>query len=314
MSFIKKTIKYSLWLIGVILLFLIALYFFIQTETFNKLALSFALDKLNNSESWIKKDNLIYAESINGNLLKGLRINNVVVTVRKDTLVSLNYLYLKYDIWGLLNKKISVDSVVLNSPVINLSKIKDGSDSLVWNFSNLFTSSADTSAASDFNWDIYLRSLKVENGKFKILDSIPSKPLWALQWEKQNELSLNNLNISDFELDLSVEYSKLLKKFNLRNLSFVSNTDFRLNKLAFDAYINSRDTTTDLSNFVLLTDRSDLKITKLSAYNFNPLDSNAFADYMNTKMSFILNTDKFNFADLKFFLPAVDMLDSTVSL
>lgn len=314
MSFLKKAIKYSIWLIGVLFILVIALYLFIQTEAFNKLALNFALDKINNSESWIKKDNSIYAESINGNLLKGIRINNIVVTVRKDTLVSINSLSLKYDIRGLLNNTISVDSVVLNSPVINLAKIKDESDSLAWNFSNLFTPSADTSAASEFKWDIYLSSLKIENGKFKILDTIPSKPLWALEWEKQNEFSFNKLNISEFELDLSGEYSKLIKKISLRNMSYVSNTDFRLDKLAFDAYINSHDTTTDVSNFVLLTDRSDIKISKLSAYNFNPLDSNAFTDYMNTKMSFILNTERFNFADLRFFLPTVDMLDSTVSL
>jgi len=314
MSFIKKTIKYSVWLIGAICILVIALYIFIQTEAFNKIALSFALDKLNNSDSWVKKDNLIYAESINGNLLKGLKINNIVVTVKKDTLVSLNYLYLKYDIWGLFNKTINVDSVVLNSPVINLSKIKDGSDSLAWNFSNLFSPSTDTSAAADFNWKIYVNSLRIENGKFRILDTIPSKPLWALEWEKQNEFSFNKLNISDFELDISGEYSKSIKKLNLRNLSFNSNTDFHLKNLAFDAYINSADTTTDVSNFVLITDRSDVRISRLSAYSFNPLDSNAFVNYMNTKMSFTLNTDRFNFADLKFFLPTVDMLDSSVSL
>ena len=116
MRFLKKILKYSAWFIGTIIVLFVVLYLFIQTETFNKLALNFALNKLNESDSWVKKDNSIKVESINGNLLKGLRINNVVVTVRKDTLVSVNYIDLKYDIWGLLKQTISVEYAVLNSP------------------------------------------------------------------------------------------------------------------------------------------------------------------------------------------------------
>ena len=90
---------------------------------------------------------------------------------------------------------------------INLYKINGSSDSLVWNFTNLFEPSADTTT-SDFKWDIYVNSLKIENGKFKILDTMPSMPLWALQWEKQTEFNFNKLDVSDFQLDLTGEYSK----------------------------------------------------------------------------------------------------------
>ncbi len=189
MIFLKKILKYSAYLLVLLIVLMAALYFFIQTETFNKLALNYALSELNESESWIEKDNFLSVESINGNILNGLRINNAVITVKKDTLLSVKYIDLKYNIFGLLYQTISVDYAVLNSPVINLYKIKEDSDSLVWNFSNLLTPSTDTSE-SEFNWDIYVNSLKIENGNFKILDTIPSMPLWALQWEKQSEFNL----------------------------------------------------------------------------------------------------------------------------
>jgi hypothetical protein len=313
MKTFRKILKYFIWFIGVTVVLLIALYFFIQTETFNRWALNFALNKLNNSENWLKKENTITVESINGNILKGLKVNNVFITVKKDTLVSIKYIDLKYDIWGLLKQKISLDYIVLNSPEVNLTKIKGGADSLVWNFTNLFTPSADTTP-SQFNWDIYVNSLKVENGKFKILGDIPSKPLWAVQWERQSEFNYNELDISDFQLDMTGEYSKKFKKINLRNLSFNSNTDITLKKLSFEANINIQDTLTEISNLELLTDRSHIKLSRFSANALNPLDSNAFNNYGDKKMSLVLNVEKFNFADLKYFIPSVDMLDGTASL
>lgn len=313
MIFLKKTLKYFAYLLVLLFVLMASLYLFIQTETFNKFALNYALSELNESESWIEKDNFISVESVNGNLLQGIRINNAVITVKKDTLLSVKYLDLKYNIFGLLYRTISVDYAVLNSPVINLFKIKDDSDSLVWNFSNLLTPSTDTSK-SEFNWDVYVNSFKIDNGNFKILDTIPSMLLWALKWDKQNEFGINKLDVSGFELDLSGEYSKTYKKLNLKNLAFITNSDFILKKFALDAYINENENFTEINNFELISDRSDIKISKLSAFDFNPLDSNAFDNYMNTKIAFTLNVDKFNFADLRYFLPTVDMLDSSVSL
>ena len=313
MKIFRKILKYFILFFGAIVVLLIALYIFIQTETFNGWALNFALNKLNDSENWLKKENFITVESINGNILESLQANNIVITVKKDTLVNIKKIELKYDIWALLKQKISLDYAVINSPAVNLTKIKEGSDSLFWNFTNLFTPSVDTTP-SQFDWDIYVNSLLIENGKFKILGDIPTNPLWAVQWERQNEFALNELDISDFRLDMTGEYSKEFKKINVRNISFNSNTDITLKKLSFDAYINVHDTLTEISNLELLTDRSHIKVSRFSANALNPLDSNAFYDYGDKNISLVLNVEKFNFADLKYFIPDVDMLDGTVSL
>ncbi len=314
MKIFKKILKYFIWSAGTIAIFLIALIIFIQTDTFNKWALNFALNKLNNSESWLKKENSINAESINGNILKGLRIDNIVITVKKDTLVSISYLDLKYDIWGLLKQKISIDYAVINNPNIKLSKIKGDLDSTIWNFASLFPPSADTTPSSPFNWDIYVNSFRIENGKIKILGEIPDKPLWAIQWEKQSEFKFNELDVSGLNLDMKGEYSKKIKKINLWNLSFISNTDVALKKLSFEADINIPDTLTEISNLELLTDRSDIKLSRFSAKGFNPLDNDAFKNYENKKISLVLSIEKFDFDDLKFFIPAVNMLGGISTL
>ena len=314
MKIFKKIIKYSIWSISIIVILITAIFIFIQTELFNKWALDLTLSTLNNSETWLKKENFITVESINGNILKGLRVNNIVVTVKKDTLASIKYLDLKYDIWGLLKQKIGVEYIVINSPEINIVKIKSDSDSLIWNFSNLFSPSTDTTPASQFNWNIYVNSLKVEDGKIKVLGEIPPEPLWALHWEKQDEFEFNKLDISGFQLDMAGEYSQKIRKVNLLNLSFNSNTDVIFKKLSFDANINISDTLTEINNFELLTDRSDIKIKSFTAEKFNPLDSNAFSNYENKKVSIMLDLEKFDFDDVKFLLPDVDMLGSVSAL
>ncbi|MFA7359851.1 MAG: hypothetical protein WC139_02325 [Candidatus Kapaibacterium sp.] len=313
MKVFKRILKYSAWLISIFIILIIALIIFIQTELFNKWALSYTINSLNESESWIKKDNFISAESINGNILKGLRINKAVITVKKDTLISADFIDLKYNIWGLMNKSIYVDYAVINSPVVNLYKIAGKSDSLIWNFTGLFEPSGDTTA-SDFDWHVYVDSLKVENGNFRILDTIPSKPLWALEWDKQPEFNINKLNVSDFQLETKIEYSKQYSKISIRNLSFASNTDFALKRLSLDAFINDKDTLTDIADFVLITDRSDIKIGRLSVNGINPVIDGSFNNFENTKILLNLGIDKFDFADLRFFFPDLDILDSTVSL
>lgn len=314
MKIFRRLLKYFIWLIGVIFVLLIALYIFIQTDTFDKWALNYALNKINNSEEWLRKENYVSVESLNGNILQGIRANNVVITIKKDTVLNIKYLDVKYDIWGFLKHRISLDYLVINSPEINLTKIKSNSDSLVWNFTNLFEPSADTTP-SQFNWDIYVNSFRIENGNIKILDEILSKPLWTMQWEKQKEFDFNKLAISNLQLDMSGEYSKKLKKINLRNLSFNSNTDVILRKLVFDADINVQNNLTDITNLSLITDRSDININKFSVNELNPLESNAFDNYENKKLLLVLNIERFNFADLKYFFPTVDMLgDSTISL
>ena len=129
----KKISKIFFWLSGIIILILIFIFVFIQTETFNKIALNFAVDKLN--ESFETNDSEIQIGSLDGNILTGLRINKGVIKVKKDTLLKFEHIDLKYDLWGLLDKQIRLDHLTINSPGINLRMLKDSTGNLIWNFS-----------------------------------------------------------------------------------------------------------------------------------------------------------------------------------
>ena len=307
-KFFKILLKVVLGLVIFLIVLVASLYFYIQTDTFNNIALNFGKDKLN--ESWAGKNSSIHVESLQGNILKGLVINKGTIVTEKDTLLKFSYITLKYDIWGLLNKEIRLDYLVLNSPTINLTKVKD-SDSLVWNFTKLFSSSTEPNdtSTSAFDWGISVKKFKIENGTFKTSgDSIPAPVKFT------REFDFNNLLAANLELELTADYFTDYKNLSMKNLSFNTNSDFKLKHFNFDAGINIKDTVTDVWNFNLATDISNIKFDKLKLQSFNPFDSNSFSDFYNKNIEADIKIDKFNFKDLKYFLPSVDMLDSVVNV
>ncbi|MEP7146078.1 MAG: hypothetical protein ABI792_03610 [bacterium] len=310
---IKSVLKIFAGIIISILLVLILLYIFIQTDAFNKWALEFTLEKVN--ASWQEKDNKITADSLTGNILTGLTLHKGAIFTKGDSLLRFDYLDIKYDIWGLLKQEIRLGHVILNSPEINLAKVKNGED-LAWNFTNLFSSSdeKDTSVA-EFDWDITVENFKIQNGSMKVFGNInDTMPVWKREFSKLDSFDINSLYVKNFELDLSADYFKNRKNISLKNLSFNTNSDFNIKKLKLDAFINRKDSVTDLSGFELITSRSDMKIGKLKMNRFNPFDSIVYYEFGSKDIAADINIEKFNFDDLKFFIPSLKMLDSIVSL
>ncbi|MBS1494844.1 MAG: translocation/assembly module TamB domain-containing protein [Bacteroidetes bacterium] len=310
-KYLKLALKILLGIVIFVVVLVVGLYFFIQTDTFNNIALNFGKDKLN--ESWAGKNSNIQIESLHGNILKGLTINKGSIITEKDTLLTFNYITLKYDIWGLLNKEIRLDYLTINSPKINLTKVKDA-DSLVWNFTKLFSSSTEPNdtSTSAFDWGISIKKFKIENGTFRTSGDSVTVP--GAQPKFMKEFDFNNFLAANLEIEFTVDYFKDYKNISMKNLSFNTNSDFKIKHLNFDAGINIKDTVTDLWNFNLITDRSNIKFDKLKMNRFDPFDSNSFNNIKNKNLEADIKIEKFNFKDLRYFLPTVDMLDSTVNL
>lgn len=313
-KFFKKALKIFLWFSGVLILLLLGIFLFIQTNTFNKLALDYAVEKLN--EGLEQQNSKIEISSLNGNIFSGLILDSGLITIDNDTLLKFNYIDVKYDVWGLLDKQIRLEHLIINSPNVNFTKIKDSTQNLVWNFSKLFSSSDETdTSASTFDWDIAVNNLKIENGFFKTRDEFIDTTLTAQShYQRQNEFDFNNLLISDLNLELNAKYFRDSKKINLQSFSFNSNSDFSVDKFTFDADINIEDKLTQLTNLEIITDRSEINFNKLVLSEFNPFDSTTFENFADKDFEADINIDKFDFSDLRFFVPDVNMLDSTISL
>ncbi len=313
----KKILKIIAGIIISLIILITLGYFFIQTESFNRWALQYTLDELNKDLQ--TRGVYINADSIQGNILEGLILKRACVSVNEDTLFSFSSIELKYDLRGLLENEIRIENFKINSPVIKLSKIKYSNDSTLWNISKLFSSSKEKDTSeSVFDWGVVIENLKIENGEMTVKgQSDIETPHWRLQKEKMKEFDFNNLEVRNLELELNAQYFPEYKNINFRNLSFTTNSDFNVRKFTMTSGIDHKDSISELHSFELITDRSDIKINVAKMTGFNPFDSSAFDNVENIKDKDIeadIEIRQFNFADLKFFVPSVDMLDSTVGL
>lgn len=309
---LRKGGKLLLWSFGLFVLLLVLLFIFIQTDTFNKYLLEYTLKQLNPSIN--QKDYKLNAESLEGNLLNGIKLMQGSLTLKADTLVAFNYLEVKYDLWGLIDKRITVKELVLSEPIISLSQISSG-DSLVWNYEGLFPKGEPDTASTLFDWDISCEMLRIENGFIRIAgDSLKPAARWMEKRAYMQNFDLMRTDISELNLELSAKYYTDFKSVSIKNLSFNTNSELSARKLQLDVNLNEKDTVTQLWNFELITNRSDIKIYRLFAERFNPLLGVNYEEFGNKNIDASIDIKKFNFDDLTFFLPEINFLDSTVAV
>jgi hypothetical protein len=311
---LTKVLKIFLWISGALLFLLAGIFIFIQTDTFNRLALNYAVDKLN--ESWEQKDSRISVNSLKGNIFSGLILDSGYIITDQDTILKFNSIDIKYDVWGLLDHQIRLDNVVLNTPVINLTGVKDSTENLIWNFSRLFSTSSETdTASSSFDWDITLNKLKIENGYIRTKVEGNDIVLSAKESiQRKNKFDPENLIISDLNLELNGKYFRDSKKISLNNFSFNSNSGINIKNFAFDAGIDIKDTVTEINGLEIITDRSNIKLNKIVISSFNPFDSSTFSNLSNKDLEADVNIENINFSELKYFVPEADILDSTAGI
>ncbi len=314
-TFLGSLLKWLTIAAASVVLLLICLFIFIQTDLFDKLALNFALDKVNSS--FASKQTTIYAESLTGNLLKGFSLNNGSIKVKDDTLINFSSISAKYSIWKLLSKEISVQDLTLKDPQINLTKVKDKNDSLKWNLSYFLESEKkeEDTTTSEFDWVINAENVSIENGAIRILeDKNSTLPIREIMMQQLDSFEFGKLDVNDFNLNLKAYYSPDSKDVTINNLSFKTNSDFNLNKLTLHANLNEKDTVTEVNNFALVTDRTDFLINELKMNNLNPFDEVDYEKFGPNNTRIDLDMKTFNFDDLSFFIPELDFLDSTISL
>lgn len=309
----RKLWKILIWFFAIILLLLIFIFIFIQTDTFNRYTLEYTISELNESQH--TKNNNFYAQTIEGNIFSGIKLKNGSITVYNDTLLNFRSLEIKYDLWSLLDKRITLHEIILEEPFINFSMINSG-DTLIWNFENLLSSGEpDTIVTDPFDWGVVAENLRIVNGFIRITDDtvkLPSR--WHNNRAYLQTFDLYNSDISELNLELSANYYPDYKSISIKEFSFNTNSNLSLKKLKLDLSLNEKDTITDLWGFELLTNRSDIKIYRLYADKFNPFYEFNYEELGNRDIKVSLDIKKFNFDDLTYFLPGIGFLDSTVSV
>ncbi len=299
-----------------LLLFLVGLFFLLQTSFAKNWILHYAIDKVN--ESLVKKESTIYAESIEGSIISGLRLNKANIIVKKDTLLKVDYIDLGYDLWGIPNKNVYVSKVVLVNPTINLTKVSYNKDTLMWNIRYLlkvdYAGPEDTTLIP-FDWKITADKIEIIDGNFLILEYKNSElPIGQIPVTNTQRFDMENLYLRNFNLELAAKVYPETKSVDVKKINFNTNSDFSVKNLSFQAKI-LRKKLSQVNNLNLVTSRTKVDIKTVSLEDLDPFEQKIEYDKFDDKMMTIdLLTDKFDFADLKYFLPALDFLDGRVYL
>ncbi len=300
--------------LALFLLFL-ALAIFIQTSFFKNWALQYGVGKVN--EMLAEKEAFLSVGKLEGSILKDIKLIDVTLTVKKDTLIHLGSLEAEYKLSGLARKEVRVTNLILDSPQINFTKVRNKQDSLLWNIGYLLESEKkeEDTTKSEFDWKIYADNFELRNGAFRSLDfKKEGLPIRAAVMNKTISLTSDSLDVTSLNIKLSAEYLPDYKKVTVENITFKTNSLFNLNTLSFTASINEADLA-KVENLKLKTDKSNIDIKVASLENLNPLKS--AVDYFDfRKKNFVVDilTDKFDFDDLTYFLPDINFLNGDVYL
>jgi len=300
---------------GILVLLLILLLIFIQTDYFNRIAVDFALKEINKSLN--EKDSRLAIGSLEGNLLTGIVLKDAAVVVKEDTLIKFQSLTLKYDILRLLSKEVIAEEVILDRPSINLFKVRDKSDSLVWNFEYLLESEEEEedTTTSEFDWGISANKVQIKNGSLKILRDKPENiRLGEYAIQKIDTFGFSNLDVTELNVDLTANYFPLRKDAQIDNISFKTNSDFNVDSLRLEAELNVPDEIATLRNFRLYTDRSDIAFNFIRMTEISLEKGINYEEFDKNMTQIDLQITRINFDDLTFFLPELNFLDSVVSL
>jgi len=208
---IVKTV--SITITGIILLALIII-FLLFSGSFNN-----TLTRIINSQadSFIKGE--INVGKIEGKLLKGLSISNLLIKDKKDTILLAGIIDLGYSLPPLLKRKLQINHLNIRDVKLNLWQDADS----IWNILRLLenrdTVIEDIEPAVPFLWDIDLKSLSINNlnasvTKFDTTLMIPSGLMANLQLKLRmirNKLyfDLENLNLLTKEPRIQVDHLRL---------------------------------------------------------------------------------------------------------
>jgi len=315
-SFLGKLFRFCLYTFLGFLIMFVGIVFFLQTSFAKNWILHYAIDKVN--ESLVSKESRIDAESIEGSIISGLRLNKASVIVKKDTLLKLDFIELGYDLWGIPNKNVYVTKVILNNPVINLTKVNFKNDSLMWNLNYLLRSEVEEpedTTKKPFDWRITADKIEIVNGNFRILaDKNSSLPIGQIPVTNIENFGISNLYVSNFNLELSAKYYPERKSVDIKKINFNTNSEFNVKNLSLQATL-IKNKSTVVNNLNLTTNRTKIDIKTVGLEDFDPLEKAIeYEDFDSRIMTIDLLTDKFDFDDLKFFLPDLDFLDGRVYL
>ncbi len=279
------------------------------------MVIAFAVSQTSFFRNWLREEVMniadnalngkVYIGELDGTIFTSLILRNANVTMGSDTLLNAGRIELKTSPLQMLLKKIYVRKIEIDDTKINL--LKDSSGEL--NISKLIPPSGTTdTTASNFSFKIIVADLTIKNTDFSLNDYDIKKS------DSYDNLNMHNLLVKDLNISLEAFADIKNKVFEtvLHSLSFKPNINgFALNNLSGDFYINNDSIS--VNDLKIETDSSDLRLNA-GVNNFSIFDTTGNTNFAKAGLTLELNADQFALSDLSAFIPALNILNGTLSV
>lgn len=300
MKVVKHIARVALYAAGGIVLLLLLLAAATQTQFFRDRVRAFALAQL---------DSVLIAHvemgPVTGNLVTGFAIDGLSIVLGPDTIVQARQVGLRYNIFELPGKTISVHSLVLDRPVVRMLRSRSGT----WNLDAMMRPTAPDTAAAPFDWAIHLQRLEIIGGTVVLVDSTslddaedPDRPPDAIDYD--------HIQLTDLSLALSLRiqgesYGAQITRFS----AAVAGTPVRVKHMsgAFDLDSSS----VRVTDFRILTDSSHVGL-EAGLFGINLLAGADLHSLGSCSTAVDLQADPLAFGELGRILPATHFLRGSV--
>jgi hypothetical protein len=299
MKVVKTILRGILYLMGGTILVLLLLAGFTQTQFFRDRLRVYALAQL---DSLLVAD--VFLGGISGNLVTGFSVNGVSLSVNGDTLLAAEELGIRYNLFEIPAKTISVHSLTLERPVVRLLRRHTG----VWNFEEIVRPKPpDSVRTTPFDWAVVLSRLELRNASIRIVDSTDSGAAAALP---TGCLDYSNLSFSGVNLALSFRMHKGEYRAGITRCALaIDGTPLRLRQFSGDFLIDSTGALVD--DMRVVTGRSHLTLSA-SMHGVDLLGGMRPETLSASSTVVDLHIVDLDFAELGCCLPAVDFLKGTI--
>ncbi len=297
---IKKVLKIIGYLFGLSVFIFIVAIGFTQSKFFKDRLREFILSNVSENI-----DGSLYLGTISGNFITGFSIDSLAITHGGGVFLSVGKIKLHHDPYTILGKKITLRSLTVEHPKVNILKSKDGK----WNISEIFR--AKDKAPSKFDWTIAFENVKIINGTFLVHDSLREVFKHHIDTTTQY-LDYRHLTVNNLSTEISGVFKHNNIKLKIKDLhGYLPSTLFSLSSLSGEIVLNEENI--EVKNLVAASKNSSIKIDA-SLKDVNIFNKLLLADFEKKQVSLKVTGSVVSLNELKSFLPPVYFLNGSVYL
>jgi len=247
----------------------------------------------------------VYIGEIRGNLVTGLSVDSVAVYVDGAPFVAARNVIVHYDPLPLWNKRVSVASVELDHPFVNLVRSTDGT----WNVDRIAKkkSESDTTPSP---WRISVKSLKITDARLRLFDSTAQSRTGLPDSVERTSVRFSDLDIRKLNVDLAAEVSSNEQSVVIRNISFESHREgFTL--LGLSGSVTHTPTFSEVKDLLVATPSSHIELSaKATSVDVFRIHDVAALQFVPIQCSITSST--IDARDIQRFLPVLDFMRGSV--